>query len=352
MRLRLACRDGRIAALAVEPSRRSAATRIFANRPAQDVVELLPRLFRLCGKAQGVAAKLAVEAARGGAHADIAAARRAVVAEALQESLWRILMDWPRLIGEEADPAALSEARGMDESVRLAVFLERRVFGEPLACWRARMDSAQFADWAANGRTTAARVFAHLVAGEGAFGAGAARTLPAMDGEQAHALAEALMLDETFSLYPVLGGQPMETGARARLAAHAGVAEAWRRGAGVSARFAARLVELAEMAWQWSSGELAEDWVGACSVEDGAGLAWAETARGRLVHYVRLMPDGRVADYRIVAPTEWNFHPQGALAEGLLGVAAANADAARNRAWLMVQVLDPCVACEIEVNDA
>jgi hypothetical protein len=240
----------------------------------------------------------------------------------------------------------------MDDGARLAAFLERRVFGEPLSCWRARLGFAQLADWAADGRSVAARVFARLVAGEGAFGAGMARTLPAMDGEQARALAAALAADETFSLYPVLDGQPMETGARARMGAHAGVAEAWRRGDGVSARFAARLVELAEMAWQWMSGDLAQHWAGACPVDDGIGIAWAETARGRLVHGVRLAPDGRVADYRIVAPTEWNFHPRGALAQGLLGVAALDADAARRRTWLMVQALDPCVACEIEVDDA
>jgi Ni,Fe-hydrogenase I large subunit len=76
-----------------------------------------------------------------------------------------------------------------------------------------------------------------------------------------------------------------------------------------------------------------------------------ETARGLLVHRVRIA-EGRVADYRIVAPTEWNFHPQGALARGLVGMGAGNAIALKRQALLAVQALDPCVACSVEIAHA
>ena len=46
--------------------------------------------------------------------------------------------------------------------------------------------------------------------------------------------------------------------------------------------------------------------------------AMAEMARGLLVHAVRV-EGGRIADYAIVAPTEWNFHPRGALFRELSG---------------------------------
>jgi Ni,Fe-hydrogenase I large subunit len=73
-----------------------------------------------------------------------------------------------------------------------------------------------------------------------------------------------------------------------------------------------------------------------------------QTARGLLLHAARI--DGeRIADYRIVAPTDWNFHPDGALARGLVGLEADDAGTLARRAGVAVVALDPCVAFRIEV---
>ena len=93
-------------------------------------------------------------------------------------------------------------------------------------------------------------------------------------------------------------------------------------------------------------------WSGGACLGAGAGFGAAETARGILLHFVQLDGEGRVAGYRIVAPTEWNFHPEGAFVRGMAGVAARSADAARQAAALMAHALDPCVAYRIEVIDA
>ena len=73
-----------------------------------------------------------------------------------------------------------------------------------------------------------------------------------------------------------------------------------------------------------------------------------QTARGLLLHHARI-DDDRVEDYRIVAPTDWNFHPDGALARGLVGLEADDATAVAQRAGLAALALDPCVAFRIEV---
>ena len=83
-------------------------------------------------------------------------------------------------------------------------------------------------------------------------------------------------------------------------------------------------------------------------VDAHGGIAAVQTARGLLLHAVRL-EDERVADYRIVAPTDWNFHPDGALARGLLGLEVEDATTLVQRAGLAVLALDPCVAFRIEV---
>jgi Ni,Fe-hydrogenase I large subunit len=84
----------------------------------------------------------------------------------------------------------------------------------------------------------------------------------------------------------------------------------------------------------------------------GTGIGLAETARGLLVHQAQVAADGRVERYRVVAPTEWNFHPDGALARGLVDRQVMDGAAARRDATLLAQALDPCVAFTVEVADA
>jgi Ni,Fe-hydrogenase I large subunit len=81
------------------------------------------------------------------------------------------------------------------------------------------------------------------------------------------------------------------------------------------------------------------------------GIAWVENARGLLIHQVYLDQD-RISSYRIVAPTEWNFHPTGALALALEGTHAGDLDAAKDRTTRLVHSLDPCVACHVEIDNA
>jgi Ni,Fe-hydrogenase I large subunit len=87
------------------------------------------------------------------------------------------------------------------------------------------------------------------------------------------------------------------------------------------------------------------------TLADGSGLAWVDNARGLLIHQVRLAGD-RVQQYRIVAPTEWNFHPTGALHRALQGAPVADAAAAQQLAERLVHSLDPCVACRVELDGA
>ncbi len=127
-----------------------------------------------------------------------------------------------------------------------------------------------------------------------------------------------------------------------------------RNGHAATTRFVARLVDLARAISRIKDGSPDDDarpWVQAFAVGKADGLAAVQTARGLLVHRVRI-DAGRVADYRIVAPTEWNFHPTGALASGLAGLPAQSRRELQLSARIAVQALDPCVACRVEVADA
>ena len=81
----------------------------------------------------------------------------------------------------------------------------------------------------------------------------------------------------------------------------------------------------------------------------GTGLAQVQAARGLLVHRLTLEL-GRLTDYRILAPTEWNFHPQGAAALGLATLPATDEATLRRLAGLFITALDPCVAYDISIS--
>jgi Ni,Fe-hydrogenase I large subunit len=85
------------------------------------------------------------------------------------------------------------------------------------------------------------------------------------------------------------------------------------------------------------------------SPEAGEGIAVVRTARGLLMHHVRLAEE-KVTEYQIVAPTEWNFHPQGAFVQDLRGLLVPDGERLKQFAHIEAMSLDPCVAYEIEIR--
>ena len=112
-------------------------------------------------------------------------------------------------------------------------------------------------------------------------------------------------------------------------------------------RLAARLLDSIEPA----GGSTRPLDFGAAATGADAAIAWVQTARGLLVHRVRLAGD-RIAGYRIVAPTEWNFHPRGAFASGASGLDASDASALEADVRRLVASLDPCVGVRYEAAHA
>jgi Ni,Fe-hydrogenase I large subunit len=87
---------------------------------------------------------------------------------------------------------------------------------------------------------------------------------------------------------------------------------------------------------------------GALALGEGQALAWCEMARGLLVHWVQLDSHGAVAQYRVLAPTEWNFQPQGALALALAVRSPQDAKAAQT----LATAFDPCVEFSVQTAAA
>lgn len=351
----------------------TAARLLLGRRPAE-AVALVPRLFALCGHAQGAASAAALHAAGAGTGAGALASPSPwmLVLEALQETLWRLLIDAPQSLSLPPEAAALAPARAAvaraidavghnpaaplpalaAAAAELGALARQHVFDADAAAWLARSSLADHALWREHTRTLPARALAHLVATTPQLGRSDTALMPGLDDAGWwSAVVPALRQDPLFTHAPTWDGRPVETGALARQCRQPLLAALIARdGLCASTRFVARLVELATLLGELSqAGGDAAGWLQSWTLDDGAGLAAAQTARGLLLHHVRLH-QGRLVAYRIVAPTEWNFHPQGALFRGIVGSEAPDAETLRARTRQAVQALDPCVGVRIEVE--
>ncbi len=283
----------------------------FASRPIGQAIEAVGLVNAVCGVSHAAALSFAAAAA----------GDRVIGAE--EVARWRV-----RLAAERI-------AEHLRELVRLA----------PVAAFpivRNALDAAR----------TAARTG---VAGEDARAIGEALRLvpdwlPALPdhapppdaltvGDDA-AVVAALAADADFPARPSLPGRHPETGPVARLGWSASVP---------GATDAARLVE-ADAAFDFllggsSNGGDFSDWLSANKTQNSTGYASVESPRGRLYYLAVVQGDGRLRDARVVAPTEWNFHPEGPFARALAGF-RPDGDAVTAIARLAAQ-FSPCVAVDV-----
>ena len=349
--VRAAWDGARVTGIDVASTRPHVAGRLLAGRTVAEAVAMVPRLFSICGRSQGVAAALACDAAMGQMpSAPILSERESTVRnEAVQEILRRMLLDWSCLAGTDPDASALADLRsalsGAPDAMRAVV--KERIVGAANP-WTVLEHPATGDGWLAAAATPVAALITRLAGERPGFAASEVALLPA-DGEAvARAVGAALAADAAFERAPSWQGAPAETGALARMRAQPWVAAlVARNGRSALARLVARVVELVAQVRPDAPPDARV--AGAVPMAPGAGLGWVETARGLLVHAVEVVA-GTVRRYRIVAPTEWNFHPRGALAAGLGGVAATDEDELRRLVHLAVEALDPCVAYRVEVS--
>jgi hypothetical protein len=306
---------------------------------------LAAAVFTLCGDVHRATALRAVAAARG--FADTPGQREVVAQQwhTAREHVRRILLDWemPTSLARESAARTLSVCpllRSDDQATglrSLANWLHAHLLGMPPAEWLDRLDrggAAWLAEWCDS----------HDGAAAGFLRAGRARA------QRVNVVAQPLLLcgDEAAqrSLAAQLAAVPeaddeeamtllaqcgVETGAwtRQRQGEHGREHNAWMR-------MASRLIDLARLGTNEGASWLCR---GALMTAPGESIAWTEMARGLLVHWVRL-EGGRVSQCRVLAPTDWNFHPRGALAQALPHLGDDDA-------LLLSAAFDPCVPARL-----
>jgi coenzyme F420-reducing hydrogenase alpha subunit len=375
---------GRIVGVAIANHRPLGLASHLAGVSPASALSRVATLFSACRIAQSVAGCMAVERALG---IDLAPSQKAARAfllrgETVLEHATSALLDWPVLMRQR--PAGLRVVKVLRSSF---ADLWRSVYPDgdwmrpggghlapDKAALVARQEAAEDAieearlvfplditgcqEWLGGARGPAAGLL-RLLKTEGWAGCGASN-VPLLEriGEPTleAVLEQSLAADNDarFIALPEYKGEARETGPLARRMEEPVIKEnIAEHGRGLAARFLAQCVETMRCLEEMRSiaDELADDNgadVGSpIMASSGTGVAMVEAARGRLAHRVEIM-DGQVCRYQILAPTEWNFHPQGALVRGLTEGGAGPPP--EHLAQLLVAALDPCVPCQIEMR--
>ncbi|WP_372526480.1 hypothetical protein [Piscinibacter sp.] len=339
----------------IDSTRPDAAARLAPGRRASELPALLGALFTLCSHAHRFTAQRAVDAALGRPATVSADERRALQAATARDQVLRLTHDWPRQLpgARPAEDAAnvlrscplwrddLAIAERLDA---LPAWIEHKWLGMAAQDWIAHWANNPL-QWPARWCSAAGGRIAPLLRAQ----LERAQRLPTpaaplglLTDPQRSLPALACLMAGTprFCAEPLWRGEAAETGPwtrhldPVRPPAH----NAWMR-------LVSRVVEVVRLALPGG-----EHWLshGALTLGAHEGIAWTEMARGLLVHWVQLEPvaeGARVAACRVLAPTEWNFHPRGVLARAL--AALPEGPQRDDDARCLAVAFDPCVEFEI-----
>lgn len=312
---------------------------------------------------------------------------------------------WPHTLAIQ--PGGVTRAPTRRDKIRMGAslrafrgYLEREIFGAPVEAFAALGTPEALAAWETGDAGLFLRIAEDLGLGDigrgpgrflsfGAYpqasgpvfarGIWQDRTLAPLDtgaiaedlshawmlGEDAHpetgqTLPDEEMRAEAYSWCkaPRLAGRSFETGALARQVVDGHpLARALAEGAGVTARIAGRLLEIArtQIALEEMLAGLDTDAPFMTPFEmphEGSGAGLVEAARGALGHWVRI-ESGRIASYQIIAPTTWNFSPRdragtpGPVEAALIGAEVRPGEDTPLSVQHIVRSFDPCMVCTV-----
>lgn len=354
----------------IHNSRPSLANILLRGKPAQLAPQQLPLVYTLCGESHRLAAQLAIDAASGLRALPTKQENLNLSIETAREHVRRIWLDWPRLFGTEnvaTNVAAIQslrhcpiwqENRKEDAAVRLLAmrgWIETEVLGEALEEWLLRWQTDPvecLLDWVARVETFPAKLLRDIEYEAVRVSVCAPSLLVHQDSSSLLEIAEGIAARNDFERFPSYIGYVCETGVWSRLQ---GMEQHQQLKDNLWMRMGARIAELVML----SVPERQQLALGAIALSPGIALAWCEMARGLLLHWVRLdrsAPQSLIADYRVIAPTEWNFHPTGVVARALAALPVARStceqrDVVRH-VGMLAAAFDPCVSYRIEFEHA
>jgi len=381
--LKLVSSNNKIEDIVLTSHRTTMAARILEGKSATEAADLVALLFSLCGTAQQQAALYAFEEALGYvlSPAHKAARQLLLMGEGINEHVTRVLVDWAELselapltkdvrnlrqilsymkhlIFDQGQsdrigggPLAVKDDTLNEAIETLTHDIERSIFGMPASGFYALSRPEELDHWLAHQDTLPAQVLRQWQA-QGVLDHDwpTPNSLHEQAGDDLMVAMDDAQADH-FIAQPTWQDQPCQTGALVRQLSHPLIRQMTQ---GPRACFVAKLIDLAELLTHCKQGieALTKDATLYRTKALYKGFGQVEAVRGHLCHRVWIDPENdTIQRYRILAPTEWNFHHDGILKNALVGVEAADAQKMTQIARIAVMALDPCVACHIEVEE-
>jgi len=312
---------------------RPAIARALVGLPVEAALARIPTLLPICGTAQAVAAARAVEAARGEEESreQFSLRENSLWREQALAAAWRLSVDWPDLLGEARRMELLKRVYRAAGDSECCAALGQMIEGlDPID----DIDGLQ--GWVRDSDNLAARVI-RLAQGSGPIDSAEPIPAPSRDSAALRAIASEALAWEPFDpLDPA--GSPQEVGPLAMGRDPLARELKTSVGSTVVSRLLGQLLDARVIS---GAGKSARDPghtpAGAWTVPAGGGVGCAVTARGPVFHRVVLTGD-TVADWRVLAPTDWHFSPRGPVASRLTAMAGQT----RERVAILVTSYDPC----------
>ncbi len=354
---------------------------MFIGKTPEQVLEIIPMLFNICGIAQSRAALSAsMQEMNIAINPKLDIARELLLQiEIAREHLLRIFLDWPKLLDIHSNLKGLVYINGLNTRFQKAIFLTSKAFSlDTPIIETAKLDllikeleqflyehvfsatvdnwldstSENLSSWAESGDTLAAKSIDII------------RKLPleSLNDCCVHHLPELnvpTLLQrfdaddaETFIAKPDWDGKYYETTSLSRqLNQPLLISLSENSHHSLLLRWVARLVELARIPQKLNDLFAViklDNFPDNTNIMD-TGLSQIETARGRLIHRVKIRND-RVSQYQILAPTEWNFHKKGIVTQSLAKLNTKNKRELKQFSHLLINAIDPCVGYELKIH--
>ena len=378
--------------------------RVFTGKGVSESLSMLPLLFNICGVAQACAGVRACEQAMAMPVTEKTERIRDALVnmETLREHLWRLFLEWPAFTETSIEKSAMAEmvkiqhdfqqalcplhassennslqdvfALGGSEPQTDQALLERvlkhfagllqeHVFSMPPAQWLSLNNQQALANWAASETNIAAQLINQIINAQWSHsGACQFNPLPAMDLAQLYHSLQTV----NFVKQPQWLDQCCETSSLTRVKSPLVDALKADYGNGLLTRLVARLTEIAQLFLnifqhcvdeqevkkseydKYTFDKQDRDKQKIARFASNQGIGQVAAARGQLVHRVKI-DNERIEYYQILAPTEWNFHPQGVVVQSLKSL-TGEPQSIEKQARLLINAIDPCVAYKFQMT--
>lgn len=357
----------------IESTRPLHISRLFLGKTPEHTLTLLPLLFNVCGTAQAYAAFTALtQALTIETHSIANTARQLLLSiEIIREHCWwlfihkdkaklapfiQLVQQFKQALFINGNAFSLTSQLQINHT-RLAELIEQVtqaltiVFANQRTALLVINDEVELIQWLENNNSIPAVLLNELLKNNNLqLGRSDLALLPILhDKELNDYLTQHYTAD--FSYAPIWQNKACETSCLNRQQEQTLIAELLKSyGNSVITRIVSRFIELAampELLKQYSIAlQQAELVLKPNSINPNIGLAQIQASRGLLIHRVELIK-GIISHYQIIAPTEWNFHAHGVVANSLQQLCAEDKTCLKQQASLIIKAIDPCVAFEL-----